>query len=254
MANAGLFVLTLLFFIGPAWGQEEAPKAPNAQVETQTQAPSEKNPNPQATKQPETTPSDRPQTIGEYFTGQGGTDSNPESQDQAKPEAAVPEAKAPSEKLNWPEKVDHGEHWATRPDVGQSTFFDKLIQVTWSLGLICLLVWASAKLAGKAGLKQLGVATGGSKSLIQVLEKKRFSPGRSIMVVKVGPKVLAVAATEGGYETLTEFDSEEFARYQDAHGLADPVEMEEPPPDAVQTPADIARHYLSIIPGAGNKK
>ena len=100
-------------------------------------------------------------------------------------------------------------------------------------------------------MRQLSVGQD-SKSMIEILEKKRLSPGRSILLMRVGPKVLAVAATESGYETLTEFVAEEFRKYQDnsAIEVAGPSEQRQ----GATTPADIARHYLSIIPGTGAKK
>lgn len=152
-----------------------------------------------------------------------------------------------------PEQQPKGTNWATEGRVGQSTFFDKLIDVCWSLALICLLVWASAKVAGKLGVKNLPIG-GSTDSLIEILEKKRLSPGRTIMVMKVGPKVLAVAATENGYETLTEFAADDFKKYQDSLEIKNSQEKVESLPEGGMTPGDVARHYLSIIPGTGAKK
>ena len=87
-----------------------------------------------------------------------------------------------------------------------------------------------------------------------ILEKKRLSPGRTVMLMRVGPKVLAVAATEGGYETLTEFTLDEFNQYKDSKVTKLPVDSEKPVSEGATTPGDIARHYLSIIPGTGAKK
>ena len=70
------------------------------------------------------------------------------------------------------------------------------------------------------------------------------------MLVKVGPKVLAVAATESGYTTLTEIDAEALKLHQDEKS----AEVSQANPDSVQRPSDIAKHYLSIIPGLGAKK
>lgn len=155
--------------------------------------------------------------------------------------------------LNFPDRDKPTTKWAEKDEVGKSTFFDKLVEVTWTLGITSLLIWGSAKLAARAGFKQIG-ASSAPKSMIEIIERKRLSPGRSILLMRVGPKVLAVAATEGGYETLTEFEEEEFKRYQDQLPGAEPKAPDGEPPDGVTTPADIARHYLSIIPGTGAKK
>lgn len=190
----------------------------------------------------------RPKTVGEVIQRSAKAQLE-------EPTDTVSASPLPAEQqLHFQEPKEKGEHWATDEDVGQSTFFDKLIRVCWSLALIALLVWVSAKIAGKAGLKQFGVSEGGSKSLIEIIERKRLSPGRSVLLMRVGPKILAVASTESGYETLTEIDGEEFRQYQDANGLLREREASETPPLGATTPVDIARHYLSIIPGTGAKK
>ncbi len=128
---------------------------------------------------------------------------------------------------------------------------DKIRKVTWTLAFICFFIWAVGKVAGKATLQKWGLPVD-SDSLIEVLEKKRLSPGRSIMLLRVGPKVLAVAATESGYTTLTEMDAEALKQYQDEASAT--ASEEASAPASGQTPADIAKHYLSIIPGLGAKK
>lgn len=145
--------------------------------------------------------------------------------------------------------------WKRNARVGKSTFFDKLVDVTWSLSLVCLLIWAISKVVGKATLEKMGVP-GMKASQIEVLERKRLSPGRSIILVRVGPKVLALGATESGFQTLTEMGEEELKRHKDS-----PEVESEGEPDSVArggelptSPADIAKHYLSIIPGLGEKK
>ena len=178
------------------------------------------------------------------------------------PEAKSQEAEAkgvaeeeipPGQKLHFKDEKKSGERFDSEQQIGESTFFDKLVTVTWSLAFISLLIWVFAKLAGKAGFKQIGAMVD-KKSLIEVIEKKRLSPGRSIIIMRVGPKILAVAATEGGYKTLTEFDQDEFQTFSEDLDLKKKIAEAEPPPDGVTTPADIARHYLSILPGTGAKK
>lgn len=141
--------------------------------------------------------------------------------------------------------------WRADGTVGKSTFVDKIRRVTWTLAFICFFIWAVGKVAGRATLQKWGLPVE-ADSLIEVLEKKRLSPGRSIMLLRVGPKVLAVAATESGYTTLTELDAEALKKYQDEAPAA--TSEETSTPASTQTPADIAKHYLSIIPGLGAKK
>lgn len=186
-------------------------------------------------------------TVGEVFE-RLGSGRDPTSE-------AVTEVPA-GQKLHFSENPPPGPNWATQGQVGRSTFVDHVVRVTWSLALICLLVYASAKIAAKLGLKPASTGlAGGKKNFIEILEKKRLSPGRNIMLMQVGPKVLAVAATESGYETLTEFSTEDFKKYQDNLGSGEEnAESSDSVPVGVTTPADIARHYLSILPGTGAKK
>jgi flagellar biogenesis protein FliO len=228
----GLSVMALLFcLMAGATAQEEQPKAPEPQVEATTTAPK--------------VTTDRPNTIGEMF----------ERQLESEGAAAASDDPVPTgSELNFPERKERSEHWATEGRVGESTFFDKLLEVCWALAVISLLVWVVGRVAQKMGFKQLGVG-GPSESMIEVLEKKRLSPGRTVMLMRVGPKVLAVAVTESGCETLTEFEAGEFDQYKDSKVTRLPVAQDEDlPPAGATTPADIARHYLSIIPGTGAKK
>lgn len=186
----------------------------------------------------------RPKTMGELFLGkEGGPDARP----------VDPSESGTQGTLDLSDSKGTPQSWAEQGEVGQSTFVDKLIQVCWSLALVAFLVWLVAKLAEKAGLKQLGVGAT-PKSLIQILERKRLSPGRSIMLIRVGPKVLAVAATEKGYKTLTEFDGEQLKAFEDAVEDGKQPLAEVPEEGTGVTPADVLRHYLSIIPGTGAKK
>ena len=235
VTRAGLFVLLLLLVLGgaPTSAQENPePTSPDkAAVSKEI---------PAATPQVEATR--RPQTVGEALGLTGKSEKVEEQTDSGETE------------LNFPDRDKRSSRqWVEQGQVGESTFFDKLVEVTWSLALISFLIWGSAKLAAKMGLKQTGPGAE-PKSMIEILERKRLSPGRSILLMRVGPKVLAVAATEGGYETLTEFGQEEFKQYQDQLSPQKADAPEENSPDGATTPADIARHYLSIIPGTGAKK
>ena len=233
----GLFVMALLLCLAaPASAQEEPPE--NTPAESQTEAVDKET----------TAPPKRPGTIGEMWEQKLESDAA-----KTKPEATG-DAVPTSSKLNFPDREERSEHWATEGRVGESTFFDKLLEVCWALAVISLLVWVVGKVAQKMGFKQLGVG-GASESMIEVLEKKRLSPGRTVMLMRVGPKVLAVAVTESGCETLTEIEAEDFKKYKDSKVTQLPTAGSETlPAEGVTTPADIARHYLSIIPGTGAKK
>ena len=239
-----LFVFLLIGVLaGPSLAQE-VPEKPVPTVEKSESTPAEVVATPEPVVKKE-----KPKTVGEVLKiGTGTSAPNPKLQEQLKSDPNY----AGNKELDFsPEKK---KSWQETGEVGKSTFIDKLIQVTWSLALIAFLVWLSAKIAGKAGFKQLGIGAT-PKSMIQILERKRLSPGRSIMLMQVGPKVLAVAATEKGYETLTEFEQEEFKQYMDTLPDTQKPDIDTgPPPGTVTTPADIAKHYLSIIPGTGAKK
>lgn len=141
--------------------------------------------------------------------------------------------------------------WRSDGTVGESSFVDNVRKVTWALAMVCFAIWAVSKVVGRATLQKWGLPVE-PNSMIELLEKKRLSPGRSIMLLRVGPKVLAVAATESGYTTLTELDAEELKKFRDETAVT-AVEPTVAGPHA-QTPTDIAKHYLSIIPGLGAKK
>lgn len=141
--------------------------------------------------------------------------------------------------------------WRSDGTVGESSFVDNVRKVTWALAMVCFAIWAVSKIVGRATLQKWGLPVE-QNSMIELLEKKRLSPGRSIMLLRVGPKVLAVAATESGYTTLTELDAEELKKFRDETASS---AMEDSVAESnAQTPTDIAKHYLSIIPGLGAKK
>lgn len=261
VTRIGLFVIALLFFgqAGPGWAQEGGkPEVELPMTEWKPQSASDKyeglspqqsealkkarSASPPATPAISATP-DRPQTVGEVFTQLGGN----QQMEQAQEGAEFQGPPEPGQQLHFSSEQEK----AAPAAVGESTFVDKLIRVTWSLALVCFLVWLSAKIAGKSGLRQFSPGEA-SSSMIEILEKKRLSPGRSIILMRVGPKVLAVAATESGYETLTEFEAEDFRKYQDNSAIEVAGQSEQA--QGATTPADIARHYLSIIPGTGAKK
>ena len=240
VTRAGLFVLLLLLVLGvlPVAAQEGSKPS----TEDRAAVSQEITATPVPAASPQVEPTRRPQTVGEALGLTGKTEKVEEKADSGESE------------LNFPDRDKRSSRrWVEQGQVGESTFFDKLVEVTWSLALISFLIWGSAKLAAKMGLKQLGPGAE-PKSMIEILERKRLSPGRSILLMRVGPKVLAVAATESGYETLTEFEQEEFKQYQDQLSPGKSEEPEETAPQGATTPADIARHYLSIIPGTGAKK
>ncbi len=148
-----------------------------------------------------------------------------------------------------------GQYWREKAQTGQSTFFERLRTVVWALAFICLLIWGLGKLLGRAALGRLGLPSE-SMSHIEILERKRLSPGRSIMLMRVGPKVLAVAATETGYQTLTEMSEEDLLKHseqkaqQPSEGKLLTANETGPP----TSPEQIAKHYLSILPGIGAKR
>lgn len=124
--------------------------------------------------------------------------------------------------------------------------------MTWSLAIICFLIWLVSKAAGRGALERLGLP-GESEALLEVLEKKRLSPGRSVMLMRVGPKVLALGLTESGFQTLTELDGEDLQAYREKRREAR-VAAVTPPSEPVASPSEVVKHYVSIIPGLGVKK
>jgi flagellar biogenesis protein FliO len=169
------------------------------------------------------------------------------------PDSPAPVVASPTLRLPSEAEREAATEWKKKGPIGQSTFVDKLRTVTWSLAFVCFLVWLVGKVAGRATLEKFGLPVE-PDSLIEVLEKKRISPGRSVMLLRVGPKVLAVAVTENGFRTLTEIDGEALRQYRDELPIVGSGEPADGAPPPATTPADIAKHYLSIIPGLGAKK
>lgn len=243
VALKGLWVLMLAQLLMAPTLAQNTPQS----TATPAAASAKASATPRAAELPAATPTpdkERPKTVGELLLGEGGGPS-------AKSSEPFPSSK--DRTLRLPDPKQGAEHWAAQGNVGQSTFFDQLVRVCWSLAIISLLVWVVAKVAEKAGLKEVAVGQA-SKSLIDIIEKKRLAPGRTIMIMRVGPKVLVVAATEKGYETLTEMDGEQFKSYQDSLSTSTAAEAPSAPSEGGMTPSDVLRHYLSIIPGTGAKK
>lgn len=144
--------------------------------------------------------------------------------------------------------------WAEDGSVGRSTFMDRARKVTWVLALMFFLIWALSKVTGKPMLEKLDLL-GEPSSFVEILEKKRVGPGRSIILMKVGLKALVVASTEGGMRTLTEVSEEDYKRYRQDKELKDTSEVEASATKvATGGPMQVVRHYLSIIPGLGVKR
>lgn len=205
----------------------------------------------------------QPLTIGEYFSrpkSESGTNSPSKGAPAIPPYVAAPEQ--PQERAEGGGLLDFSEpstgDWQQTTTVGESTFFDKLRSVVWSLAFVSLLIWGLARFLGRGST--LGASGTPTTSHIEILERKRLTPGRSIMLMRVGPKVLALAATESGFQTLTELSAEELELNvnRDTTGEA-AVENAERSSEsfvlsAPRTPQEIAKHYLSILPGIGVKR
>lgn len=261
----GLLAMALVFcfMTTAARAQEEPPIQVQVQEGTVAQPSQEGAEVPDTGTQPSQksaeAPQDGPKTIGEMWERKLSPDDSEATSEgsEATSEGSEvsPNSVPTASELNFPENREKSENWATEGRVGESTFFDKLLEVCWSLAFICILVWLAGKVAQRFGVSKIGLP-GASESLIEILEKKRLSPGRSVILMRIGPKVLAVAATEGGCETLTEFELDDFNKFKDSKVTRLPVEPDEEGsvPKGRTTPADIARHYLSIIPGTGAKK
>lgn len=209
--------------------------------------------------------SSRAITIGEYFTRPKSDSTKPASSTGELPEEISPYVAAPKEPsgrpdggglLDFSEPKAGAKDWQQTTTVGESTFFDKLRSVAWSLAFVSLLIWGLGRFLGKGAAPGLSGAT--TTSHIEILERKRLTPGRSILLMRVGPKVLALASTESGFQTLTEMSAEELKLHQDTESQAaaedeerqaDPVVLSAP-----RTPQELAKHYLSILPGVGMKR
>ena len=126
-----LFVFFLFLTVLPGGAQELAPSPSPESVRSESE-------------------NSRPKTVGETLWGEK------EASAETEPVAESPQAESVdpgAQKIDLADREEPGKDWATEGEVGESTFFDKLIQVSWSLAIISFLIWVSAKVAGKAGLK-----------------------------------------------------------------------------------------------------
>ena len=85
--------------------------------------------------------------------------------------------------------------------MGES-LFSMIAKLAVGLGLVIFLVWGSVWLLRKSALGQKFGATGDT---IQVLERSFLAPKKSIYLVEIGGRVLALGVTEENIALLTEW-------------------------------------------------
>ena len=85
--------------------------------------------------------------------------------------------------------------------MGES-LFSMITKLSLGLGLVIFLVWGSVWLLRKSALGQKFGATGDT---IQVLERSFLSPKKSIYLVKIGGRTLALGVTEENIALLAEW-------------------------------------------------
>ena len=85
--------------------------------------------------------------------------------------------------------------------MGES-LFSIIAKLAVGLGLVIFLVWGSVWLLRKSALGQKFGATGDT---IQVLERSFLAPKKSIYLVEIGGRVLALGVTEENIALLTEW-------------------------------------------------
>jgi len=81
-----------------------------------------------------------------------------------------------------------------------------LLQMVISLGIVCLLAY----LLLRYGLKRL-LPDQNQKGQMEVLARLPLEPRRTLLVVKVGEKVLVLASSESGIQPVSELSAEEAA-------------------------------------------
>ncbi len=90
-----------------------------------------------------------------------------------------------------------------------------ILKLGLGLGVVILLVWGSVAVLRKSSLgKQFSANTG----RIRVLERSYLGPKKSICLVRIGQRALALGVTEGSITTLAQLDDE------DLPAVTDPVD------------------------------
>ncbi len=91
-------------------------------------------------------------------------------------------------------------------DASGVSMFSVILKLGLGLGVVILLVWGSVAVLRKSSLgKQFSANTG----RIRVLERSYLGPKKSICLVRIGQRALALGVTEGSITTLAQLDDED---------------------------------------------
>ncbi len=92
-----------------------------------------------------------------------------------------------------------GEAALAAPNYGAS-----LLATLGALAVVCALAWFALRLLARRGF---GQATGGK---VTILDRISVGPRRGVLVLGVGARVILVAESDGGMQTLLELPREEW--------------------------------------------
>lgn len=91
-------------------------------------------------------------------------------------------------------------------DSGDISMASVILKLGLGLGVVVLLVWGSVAVLRKSSIgKQFSANTG----RIRVIERSYLGPKKSICLVRIGKRALALGVTEGSITTLAELDDED---------------------------------------------
>ena len=97
-------------------------------------------------------------------------------------------------------------------DASGVSMFSVILKLGLGLGVVILLVWGSVAVLRKSSLgKQFSANTG----RIRVLERSYLGPKKSICLVRIGQRALALGVTEGSITTLAQLDDEDLPAVTD---------------------------------------
>jgi flagellar biogenesis protein FliO len=177
---------------------------------------------------------------------------HPDSSPSVSPEASPPAvattpaaAKTTEPELDW--NQDYGP---------QINFKEKLQSIIINLLIITGLIFITVKFLQKF-YPNIGKPMGQATPLMQVLSTTTISPGINLCLVQVCNKNMVLAITEHSVSSICEISGEDLAKAQEAADLPteSPISAGSPlTKSPKQVYGDILRHYLSIIPGMGEKQ
>lgn len=141
-------------------------------------------------------------STGQEAAQEGSQPSSPAAAVGSSPVVATTDERAPTQIVEPYVSALYDDSEVTGDASGVS-MFSVILKLGLGLGVVILLVWGSVAVLRKSSLgKQFSANTG----RIRVLERSYLGPKKSICLVRIGQRALALGVTEGSITTLAQLD------------------------------------------------